>query len=482
MLYDSLRKKIGSGKLPTKLIDDKLGYHIISGIYEINGDVAVFFQKAADKIPIMIRLVIDGKTGKLKSEEKIAELEKFSMKDGYAILFAGLDMPDIRIVKDPESDYYAMIRYNTLAHETKERIEVFHFSPYHKVINKANYTAPNDKYEYTRFLNAYVHKDDYVVIGTYAFNTDKSGGDDSRLYISQLSKGKTTFQQKEMGIEGYYKHPESEFVYNRSKGIIHMIIIKGDLSESKLSNDKLMEVKFNLVFQNFKPSTLALEKPYSPDFTKINDYYEKLGSKDKDDYIGSIQGTFVDKNGNLELMFQKTTIKKNNGAVTGTFLDDVGLLTITPEGKIVNSSAIPFSSFTSGDHASFNANKIKTGFRPANSFDDKGLANEQYFGIDFISTENASYLLFNNLPKNVETEEAKSTKMVKAISGATAVKYTYKGDVIKKEYVFKKPKEKNDVTFCLFSSSSYSPDRKSYATIYTDPETEKSAVVWIKLD
>jgi len=184
----------------------------------------------------------------------------------------------------------------------------------------------------------------------------------------------------------------------------------------------------------------------------------------------------------FSLNFSRTTMKKNNGAVTGTFLDDVGLLTITPEGKIVNSSAIPFSSFTSGDHASFNANKIKTGFRPANSFDDKGLANEQYFGIDFISTENASYLLFNNLPKNVETEEAKSTKMVKAISGATAVKYTYKGDVIKKEYVFKKPKEKNDVTFCLFSSSSYSPDRKSYATIYTDPETEKSAVVWIKLD
>lgn len=482
VLYDSLRKKIGSGKLATKFIEDKLGYYVLSGIYEINGDVAIFFQKGEDKKPIMIRIVVDGRTGKLKSEDKIAELEKMSMKDGYAIVFGGLDLPDIRIVKDPESDYYAMIRYNTLAHETKDRIEVFHFSPDHKIINRANYTAPNDKYKYTRYLNAYVHKDEYVVIGTYAFNTDKSGGDDSRFYISQLSKGKTAFVQKELGVIGNYKHPSSEFVYNSVKGTIHMIIITDDLSRSRMINDKLVEVKFNLVFQNFKPSSLTLEKSYSPDFTKINDYYTNLGSKDKDEYFGSIQGTFVDKNGNLVLMFQKTTTKNSNGMTTGTYLEDVVLLTITPEGKTVSGSVFPFYSFTSGDHASFNANKIKTGFRPANNFDDKGLANEQYFGIDFISTENASYLLFNNLPKNVETEDTKSIKMVKAIGPTTAVKYTYKGDAIKRDYLFKKPKDKNNVTFCLFSCSSYFAPRKSYATIYTDPETEKSAIVWIKLD
>jgi hypothetical protein len=82
----------------------------------------------------------------------------------------------------------------------------------------------------------------------------------------------------------------------------------------------------------------------------------------------------------------------------------------------------------------------------------------------------------------VETEESKSIKIVKAIGGTTAVKYTYKGDAIKRDYLFKKPKEKDDVTFCLFGCSSYYAPRKSYATIYTDPETEKSAVVWIKLD
>ncbi|PBQ34198.1 hypothetical protein CNR22_21300 [Sphingobacteriaceae bacterium] len=473
MLYDSLRKKIGSGKLATKLIDDKLGYHILSGIYEINGDVVIFFEKGEDKTPIMIRLIVDGKTGKLKAEDKIAELEKMSMKDGYAIAFGGLDIPDIRIVKDPESDYYAMIRYNTLAAETKDRIEVFHFSPDHKIINKANYTTPNNKYKYTRYLNAYVHKDEYVILGTYAFNTDKSGGDESRFYISQLSKGKTTFLQKELGLTEYYKHPTSEFVYNNVKGIVHMIIMPGGKSSGE---------GINIVFQNFKPSTLAVEKSFVPDASKVNDYYRNtIGSKD--DFAGMIQGAFVDKSGNLVLMFQETTIKIDKfGTVTATFLGDVALLSISAEGKTINGAVYPFSSVVSGDHSMYNSNKIKTGFRPAYNFDDKGLASEQYYGIDFISTENASYLLFNNMPKNMETDDVKSIKTVKAISGSTAVKYIYKGDAIKKDYLFKKPKEKDDVTFCLFGCSSYYAPRKSYATIYTDPETEKSSVVWIKLD
>jgi len=418
----------------------------------------------------MIRLLVDGKTGKLKGEEKIAELDKMSMKDGYAVVFGGLDIPDIRIVKDPDSDYYAMIRYNTLAHETQDRIEVFHFSPNHKIINRAKYTAPNDKYKYTRYLNAYVHKDEYVIIGTFAFNTDKSGGDESRFYISQLSKGKTTFVQKELGFTDFYKHPDAEFVYNNVKGIIHMILMPAGTLGSAV------------IFQNIKPSSLTFEKTYSPDLSQVNEYYRNnMGSKD--DFSGMIQGAFVDNSGNLVLMYQETTIKKDKyGTITGTFLGDVALLKVSSEGKTINGAVYPFYSFVSGDHSAFNSNKIKNGFRPGYSFDDKGLASEQYFAIDFISTDNASYLLFNNLPKNMETEESKSIKIVKAIGPTTAVKYTYKGDAIKRDYLFKKPKEKKDVNFCFFGSSSYNPVKKSYATIYTDPETEKSAIVWVKLD
>lgn len=481
VLYDTIRKKIAgsSGKLPTKMIEDKLGFYALSGIYEINGDVTIFFQKTEERTPVMIRLVVDGKTGKLKSEEKIAELEKISMKEAYAMVFGGMDIPDLLIVKDPDSDYYALIRYNTIAAATEDRIEVLHFSPEHKLINRAKYKAPNDKFKYTRYLNGYVHKGDYVIIGTYAFNTEKSGGQEGRFYVSKLAKGSSNFVQKELPINEYYKHPFGEFVYNSIKDIVHMVLITDVDVKVKFFGET--EYIYTVVFENIKPSSMSIEKPFSPDFSKVNAYYTSTMGKNED-YFGMVQGTFVDRNGNLVLMYQQTARKKSNGAITGTFLGDVALLTISPEGKTLNGAVFPYSSYVSGDHFIFNSNNFKTGYRPANNFDDKGLANEQYFGIDFVSTPTSNYLLFNNYPKNLELEEAKALKTVKAIGSATAVKYSYVGDAIKKDYLLKKPKEKNDVEFCLFGASSYNAAKRTYATIYTDPEKEKSAIVWIKLD
>jgi hypothetical protein len=475
MLFDATRKKIASDKLTLTMIDDKLGYYIISGIYEIGGDVAIFYQKAEDRTPVLIRILIDGKTGKLKSEEKIAELNKITTGDAYAAAFGDVDMPDLKIVKDPESDYYALIRYNTFAPETKDRIEVFHYSPEHKVINKANYTAPDNKYKFTKFLSAYVHKDDYVVIGTYAFNTKKSGGEEARFYVSQLAKGKTSFVQKELAYSEFYKGARGHFIYNNVKGIINMVLI----TDVEIKGDSR---KYDIVFQSINPTTLQLEKPYKADFSRLNEIYKNT-MKRKNDFEGMVQGTFVDKSGNLIVLYQSTTIKYGNGSgIVGTFLGDVALITMAPDGKVIN--AMPFSAnvYVSGKHKEFNCNDIRTGYRPADSWDDPGLASEQYFAIDVITTDNANYIFFNNTQENMELPESEEPKLVKAISITTAVKYTYSNNTIKKEYIFGTPKDKKDNDFCNFSSSHYNASTKSYATLVTDPKTKKSSIVWLKLD
>jgi hypothetical protein len=475
MLFDATRKKIASDKLTLTMIDDKLGYYIISGIYEIAGDVAIFYQKAEDRTPVLIRILIDGKTGKLKSEEKIAELNKITTGDAYAAAFGDVDMPDLKIVKDPESDYYALIRYNTFAPETKDRIEVFHYSPQHKVINKANYTAPDNKYKFTKYLSAYVHKDDYVVIGTYAFNTKKSGGEEARFYVSQLAKGKTSFVQKELAYSEFYKGARGHFIYNNIKGTINMVLI----TDVEIKGDSR---KYDIVFQSINPTTLQLEKPYKIDYTKANDIYKNKLNR-KDDFFGMIQGTFIDKNGNLIVLSQNTTIKYGNGSgIVGTFLGDFALITISPEGKVINTAVIPANVYVSGKHKEFNCNDIRTGYRPADSWDDPGLASEQYFAIDVITTDNSNYIFFNNTQENMELPESEEPKLVKAISITTAVKYTYSNNTIKKEYIFGTPKDKKDNDFCNFSSSDYNASTKSYATLVTDPKTKKSSIVWLKLD
>ncbi len=468
-IFDGTRKKTASGKLALTLVEDKLGQSSIGGVFDIAGDVVIFYQAYVDYVPQMIRIIVDGKTGKLKSEEKVAELNKLTRGDAYAYLFGDVDLPIVYVEKDPESDYYALIRYNTFAPETKDRIEVLHYDGNHKVINKANYTAPDNKYKYTKYLTTYVHKDEYVLIGAYAFNTKKSGGEEARFYVAQLAKGKTGFVQKELIYKDFYKGARCRFSYNKVKEMVNMVLITDVTQKDNAS-------KYDIVFQNVNPKTLVLDKPYKADMTKVNEYY-KNDMLRKDNFNGMVQGTFFDKNGNLMVFYQQTTLKAGNGSgVVGTFLGDCALVTMSPEGKVINTAVFSANIYSSGNHPAFNSDDIRNGVKKAGSYDDPGLANEQYFNVDLVSTDNGNYLLFNNTKFNMELPENKEAKMLKAISLATAVRYTYKNNAIKKEYLLSAPSDEKDNQFCNFSCSDYNVVTKQYATIVTDPKTKKASL------
>ncbi|MBL7901348.1 MAG: hypothetical protein JNK73_05080 [Bacteroidia bacterium] len=480
-LYDQLRNRIHHEKLPLKLINDKLGHYSIEGIYEINGDVVMFYESAKGSSQFLIRIRIDGYTGNLKSEEIIAEVPRLRSND-VRVINGGMDLPEIKVSKDPESDYYAVIKYNTLAREPKNRIEVIHYNAEHEVINKANYNSPNEKYKNTRFLNAYVNKDDYVVIGTYEYNGNNSKKDEARFYVSQLSKNKTDFNQIEVHAEGFYKAARCQFTYNKVKKLIHMIII----TQVEYGKD---EVKYSAIFQNIDPYNLTLYQPYSPDFRMVDDYY-KFKMKRGKEYSGMIQGTAVDMNGNQILLYQKTIpkygkstkAKFNNGGLVGTTLGDAALLTVTPEGETINYALFPANVYISGNHIEFNCNRIRNGYRSSNSFDDKGLANEQYFGLDLVTTNNYCYVLFNNTKENLEAPDTSEAKLVKFISSTMPLKYTLHENSVKKDYLFQASGNEENKNFCNFSSSDFDPSTKCYTTLVTNSNTKTSKIVWLKLE
>jgi len=452
LLFDTLRKKIPVGKLDSKLIGDKIGYHISEGVFEIKGDVAIFLQVAEEKrTPILVRIIVDGKTGKIKFEEKISELERIKGGAGYAILVGGVDLPDFNVIKDPESDYYALIRYNTLAEETKDRIEVIHYNPDHKVINRANYLAPDNQFKYTRYLNAYVNKDNYVVVATYAFNTKKTGGEEARLYISQLSKGKSGFKQQEMPYKDFYKNVECAFEYNKTKQLIHMSFMTG----AKAKGNAIIR---DYHFQNINPGTLKADNIYEPDFSQVNEYYKET-MVNKKDFKGILNKTAIDKSGNMILFFQEKTVVTSSGtgnsmmATTKTYYGDVAILTVSPAGKTIGSAVFPCNMLGSGGS----------------------------FSMAMVATDNNTYILFNNSVDNMDRPEAKEAKAIKALGIMVPVKYTYNGSVVKKEYLFKQPKEKKGNPYCDFSVSHYNPLTKKYAVMYIDPEKDKVCLMYVTL-
>ena len=408
----------------------------------------MFMQRAEGRVPILVRLIIDGKTGKLKSEEKVAELMEFKRGSGYAVLFGGVDIPDFEVVKDPESEYYAIILYNSFAEETKDRIEVLHLSPQHKVINRAKYTSPSDHFKYTKYLNTYVNKDNYVVLATYAYNTAKSGGSEARFYISQLSKGKTGFKQQELPYTNYYKGAECTFCYNKAKQVINMCVLTD--AESRRGG-----TYYEYRFQNINPTTLKLDKEYSPDFTAVNAYYLEKMEREKE-FDGMLRKISIDRSGNMIMFFQQKKVVQTKYGVD-VYYGDVALLTVSPEGKTINSAVFP-ASLTS----------------------DAGMG--QTSTMNMICSEYNIYILFDNTVENMERPETKKAKTLKSRGPAVPVKYTYLTNAVKKEYLFKAPKEPKGNPYCDFGISDYNPATKKYAVMYIDPEKDKAGFVYVTLD
>jgi hypothetical protein len=119
--------------------------------FEINGDLVLLISEMQDKIPVLYRLIINGKTGQLIREEKIAELLKMNMGMGFALVYGNSEMPSFYASKDPESDNYAIALFNSFESDRNKRIEIVLYGRDHTELARAYYVSPQEKYKYLQF-------------------------------------------------------------------------------------------------------------------------------------------------------------------------------------------------------------------------------------------------------------------------------------------------------------------------------------------
>ena len=69
--------------------------------------------------------------------------------------FGKVEEADFRVEKDPRSDCYAIVNFNSFAEESSNRIEIVHYNGSHKEINRANY--PSQGFKYINLIGLTVH-------------------------------------------------------------------------------------------------------------------------------------------------------------------------------------------------------------------------------------------------------------------------------------------------------------------------------------
>jgi len=449
-----------------------LKHALIEGIFEMQGDVVLFIADGEDRKPVLNRLIIDGNTGVLKDEKKIAELNRVSMGQGYAMLFGKVPQPDFFIRKDPNSDNYALVMMNSFESDRNKRLQIVFFGSDHTEIGRAYYNSPNDKYKYMNYLDMAVLGKDKVSVLAYAFNTRASGGKESELVLATLDAGAVNVSldefdfTKDMVIDGGIAR------FNPvSKTIVLLAAAKAD----KRSNEY---VSFLLTIDPYKRKLISNTIVYPSQANEKN--MELFGKKHR--YTGMPQNLFINNDGSYSIVYQEIinyTQEHNDGtAATYTDLENLAVSNYDASGKETASCLLPMSQrvFKSYLHTFYHSKREGT----AQLLDEGG----QYKSFAYLNGKDKSYILINDIEGNSESLKKGKLTTIQGVKDCDGIYVEISGNEIlpERKFVFGKPENKHEHDLGLFAISDYDREQNLYVTLKLEKEGRGKNVqlVWLQ--
>ena len=477
----------------------RMRYAALKGLFEMNGQAVVFLMQYTAKKPLLYRFIFDGNTGKLVKEEVIGELPRVGLGISYGMAFGSVPKPDFYVRKDPESEFYAVAAFNSMAHDRNERIKITHYSPDHKKLNEAFYESPKGTYKYLEFMEMYVHRDEFVFVSSFAYNTRSSGGKDSRVMISRLTKGTKEFEYKLLDYTDDYMKPDVALKYKPVNKTLYMLAAVNAKNVKKPYT--MYTSRENLVLQMnvIDPFGLTVKNKYFIDHPALSDYAQDH-LKYRKPYYGVVQDFRLNADSTITVMYEEldaeirhsTSTSYTNGQASTshqttvtTTLGDIGVVRINEAGKeMPGSYAIAKSQITNTWlDLYYIYRRPQTSWTFRKGALNSGNYNAGFLSYDYMFANNTGYAIFNDYPRNTEdaTENYRKKKGKLKISTANTVLAYHDGNTVKKNYLFGAPESKDVSRFSVLEMNTHSEDPKSYATLMIERHgrKKKAYIVWI---
>ena len=452
----------------------------IDGIFEINGDGVLLVSEIDEKRPVLYRLIIDGKTGKLKEEKQIAELNKYNLGSGYAMLYGGVPAPDFYVRKDPNSDNYALAMLNSFESDRNKRIEIVFYGNDHKELTRAYYSSPQNKYKYLRYIDMAVIGKDKVSVLAYAYNTKSSGGKESELVLANVDAGATSVDLHELGFSKDEVVTGGITRYNPiTKKIILLAAAKADKRNQYIS-------------------FIAAVDPYKRTIDKVTTVYpvhanekstELFGKKNE--YKGMPQNLFINKDGSFSIVFEEITVtyqdsyRSRSITQSGSYrsypiteLGNIAVSRFDVEGKEIGSYLVPK-----------NHRLLDVYLRPFYHSDREGSAQKlsggnQFKSFAYLNGNEKTYVLFNDVDWNAESVQKGKLTTITGVGECDGFYFDIAGREVMplRSFVFGKPESKKENNLALFAISDYNPDTNMYVTLKLEKEGREKGVrvVWLQ--
>jgi hypothetical protein len=414
----------------------------IEGVFEIAGDIVVFFHEFTVKKSALYRVIIDGNTAKLKEEKEI-------FSEQWA---------NYTIKKDMYSDNYAIL--------TGEKI--IHYNAEHKEVNTAEFKSPDAANPTLYYRDMIVLGGDRVCLFYLASDkSDKAKDNKGNMYIvtTERVSAKISYDKLDLPADQHYDY----------------VMVKYDATDKKIilltvakANNGTYETYLNLI----DPVSKKIEKiaGFGPT-ESLNQAYAERYSK-KTGYGGLPQNLFVNADGTISVVYEEMGVQTTTAdrySRTDTKLGKLVINTFDKKGKLISNYLVPKAHWII-----FTALGVFYHYQQEDAVQKMWRGN-QYKPFQYIDGPKGKFIFFNDTERNNDVTKDKFAE-VQAVADCDAFMYKLSGTEVfsKREYAFGEP-EKKGHTIAMFSVSAYDKKTNTYVTLKLDDTRKKKIkMVWLQ--
>lgn len=483
-VYNKERRVTSKKNIESDMWESKsMGNSQMEGIYEIGGRPVVFLHQIIKRVPYLFRLQFNPQTGELEKEEEIAQLPKYKMGAAWAMAYGGVKQPDFYVEKDPASDNYAVVNFNTFAGESDERIVITLYgleNGQHKVLSTSNYD--NQGFKYLNYLGMTVVKGKTAYIAAYGYNTKRSGGEDSRILISKLDAGNNNMINKQLEFSDDFQESQAILKYNPHTNMLQLLTLTFMKSKSNFWTGGTKN--YFLALMNYiDPESLFIVSTKPMLNVKANEFiYRKY---DYDKGIGVLPQDMIINNDNTttiisEEIAQQITYNSSGAIVSATTsLGSLAITEVNERGEETEGIAMLKSQNAQGLMDAFYAYQRSKGLWSFISGGLRTVASNAFLSFDYINTQNGKYVLFNDYPENYLNDDERKKKTIGSVSNTNTVVYKLKYNGYDRHMLYGNTTD-DESNFSYIESASFQPSTNTYAVLMVQREKRKkqSKIAW----
>lgn len=420
---------------------NSLGYY--SYFFTTQNDLVYIATYLDKKVPTLSRAIIDIESGTLKEIKELGSLDKIKATAGFSMAFGQVPLPEFYVKKDPHSDYYVTINFNSFEEDRNKRLFVSLYDGSHAVVASAYFTSPNDSYKYLELLDFHVHGKEGVYIAASGMNTASSGGDkEGALLMGILKPGDQSIAISKMPYQDGGLVYSSIIQYNPVSNQFVMLTNTAERSKKKSKGFYVHLATFNKDLSGF-----AIKEV---DYTQLNNIAKTQFKKRET--VATVPITLnINKDGSISLImeeFLQIITRTNSSSVSSYYLNDIGVIKYDAKGNEIGAQYIPKAQ--------------KTVYAPGIKFYNYRtdiayplLYGIQYKSFQYINAPSQGYILFNDISANIrKMQEGKKMTVIQGLNECEGYYFGNNSNGIPEgKLVIPDSKDQNNLL--LFASSYY---------------------------